>query len=697
MKLIIKLKLVIKVIMGITLLISLTLWNLIQSTRNLMTTTTTSTSASTLLSVGGSSLSSSSSMRSIHINEGHVPAIAVLPLALEREGKVWMANNPTHKSNNNNEGSPAGGMVLLRRDKEQPASLLQNDKPRPAAAARTAANDPSTTSRTDLPYFVLHVGPAKTSNKKLQREFTAWKDVLLQQDNYIYGGKFEVPQQPPLGPSSSSPLAPNMTSVHRALLLTSKCPFSWRLAHYKYNQKKKMKRQRQPKMIHTNDTHASNNATAIGTNTTATTKRKLQTLRIPPCWKALQKQLDSWQGHNVLLSDEEWSLRFFEFAATSSSSGNTTTTTTTSTSTTTSSLGPQPIDWIYLLDALQGRWQVVVVVGYRYLYDWLPAALYQDLQWAPHKPKLNRWPGTQQGGRDILPLMTSLLSDVRVVPQNKDSSDVLVSNIGLHHSHIQHNHHRKNSTAPSSLVSNNNNNNSNIAGASGGRIVSYWDTLDLLKALHQVVIPHNIDIRVFHIPAVATSTTSSIRTSFFCNVLPQATHACHASQWMDDQSSAATTQKEEGERERRDTRRQELFFDALALSAAANSMVDVTRLGRHDVTMAVQDYYRDESIRRQQQQLAPNYTFPLDCPSQEEYEALLQGSLNRERQIRTLLTNTSISTTKVLTATTTTNTPSWNETHHVESYWQAVRQDQFCWINTSAVLFVETVDLWKSL
>jgi hypothetical protein len=638
-------------------------------------------------------------MRSIDNREAYFPEIAIRPLAREWEG---MGNNPTHK-HNNKEGSYAGGMVLLRNDKEQPASILHNDQPRPATAA---ANDQSTTSRNnDLPYFVIHVGPAKTSNKKLQREFTAWKDVLLQQDNYIYGGKFEVPLQLSLqvGPSSSPlpkiKLAPNMTSVHRALLLTSKCPFSWRLAQYKYNQKKR-KRQRQNQMNHTNVTFASSNATT--TNSTAA-KRKLLALRIPPCWKALQKQLDSWQGHNVLLSDEEWSLRFFEFAATSSSSsspGNTNTT-----STITSSLGPQPIDWIYLLDALQGRWQVVVVVGYRYLYDWLPAALHQDLQWAPHKPKLNRWPGTEQGGgRDILPLMTSLLSDVRVVPP-PNNNDVLVSNIGLHHSHIQH-HHHKNNTITSSLASNNN---SNIASSGAGRVVSYWDTLDLLKALHQVVIPHNnIDIRVFHIPSVAPSTTSSIRTSFFCNVLPQATHACHASQWMDDHpnnnaTTTTTSQKEEEGRgrEQRATRRQELYFDTLALAAAAHGLVDVTRLGRHDVSKAVQNYfYQDESIRPRQENLAPNSIFPLDCPSHEEYEVLLQGSLHRERQIRrmmTMMTNTIANTINVLTTTTATNCPSWNETHHVEYYWQAVRQDQFCWINTSAVLFGETIDLWKTL
>jgi hypothetical protein len=50
--------------------------------------------------------------------------------------------------------------------------------------------------------------------------------------------------------------------------------------------------------------------------------------------------------------------------------------------------------------ALAGKWQLLVVVGYRRLYEWLPSAKQQTDRWMPAKRKLNKWP-TDSGRRSI--------------------------------------------------------------------------------------------------------------------------------------------------------------------------------------------------------------------------------------------------------------------------------------------------------
>lgn len=107
----------------------------------------------------------------------------------------------------------------------------------------------------------------------------------------------------------------------------------------------------------------------------------------PLCWQQFLNRLGEFRNmnKNVIISEEWFSVQFATYKG----------------------VGRTSIDWIALQEALQD-WNVLVLVGYRRLFDILPSAKSQWDRWHSHIKALNYWPPL---GRTLEPLFPHVLDD----------------------------------------------------------------------------------------------------------------------------------------------------------------------------------------------------------------------------------------------------------------------------------------------
>jgi hypothetical protein len=119
---------------------------------------------------------------------------------------------------------------------------------------------------------------------------------------------------------------------------------------------------------------------------------------MPPCWQSFLTRLEQLhaQNRNIIMSEEWFSIQFAEYEG----------------------VGRTSVDWAVLKDALRD-WNVLIVVGYRHLFDIMPSAKQQWDRYYPHIKALNDWPPQ---GRTLQPLFPGVLEDPHLgedyVPQN---------------------------------------------------------------------------------------------------------------------------------------------------------------------------------------------------------------------------------------------------------------------------------------
>ena len=142
----------------------------------------------------------------------------------------------------------------------------------------------------------------------------------------------------------------------------------------------------------------------------------------------------------------------------------------------------------------------------------------------------------------------------------------------------------------------------------------------------------------------------SIRSTFLCRVVPFAPNACRQSQ-IDDANVEETHWNGE----------ESLFYDAIATEAAGRGWFDKSKFDRHQVVLALRDYFENERGGN------PN-NLPLICPNSTQLEVLLERSLVKEQQI---LTEHVAETMK---------------DEHIDGFWKAVARNKFCWINVDETL-----------
>jgi hypothetical protein len=327
-----------------------------------------------------------------------------------------------------------------------------------------------------LPYFVIHIGPPKTATSSLQLELTERHDRnLLAADNYMYVGAYMKDGKLMHHTTYSTS---NTTTAIKQAMTDLDCQAA----------------------VHK----------ARKTNT-ATTGSSTSSGVYPPCWQNFLHALDESQGQNILLSQEIMSFRLIRTDA-----------------------GPAPVDWVALKQALSGRWNLLVVVGYRRLMEWLPSAKQQNERWNALKPAMNNWPKYgNQPGRPIPPIFPHV----------------------LHHlSYIDGSQRR-----PKWLLQKN-------------RKFRYLYVNNVIELLNSHEVP--FQILNLHEP-------EPLFVTFFCNVLPGAETNCAVSRQL----------AVDGVREKRANREQSVAYDILATAAAGRGLVDRSVWTRHAVALAAREYH----------------------------------------------------------------------------------------------------------
>ena len=275
------------------------------------------------------------------------------------------------------------------------------------------------------------------------------------------------------------------------------------------------------------------------------------------------------------------------------------------------------VDWIALAELLaEVDFQPLVLIGYRRLYDILPSAKQQWDRWTSTQLSLNAWPGQRHParpnmptavGRTLQPLFPQILEDTR-----------------LYDNYVPR-------RIPGTIQ---------------------WSYTDYLV---KIIRPH-LPVRLLNMHMVTPE--MSLRTYFLCHVLPYAPASC-AQSMADDTTDPETRYNKE----------ESLFYDAIACGAAERKWFNTTAYQRHNVVLALQQYYKEEHGGNIQADV------PISCPPRDQLDVLLERSLAKEEQLWPPHL-----------------VEAWRE-DHVAGFEAAVAKNKFCWIDVNATL--NTQDHWK--
>lgn len=282
-------------------------------------------------------------------------------------------------------------------------------------------------------------------------------------------------------------------------------------------------------------------------------------------------------------------------------------------------------DYHALQEALGKDWDVTVIVGYRPLFQWLRSDLFQRYRLDRRQAWKNSWPGSG-GGKEIPTLFPTYFRYEQW--------------FGLY----------------------------------GHRFTDF--VID--NAVGRV------HVRVLHLGQQVAEASSSLRTKFVCDILPDAPVTCAHSQSMDVSAAAAadaaataaaqTTTKTTATvmNAHHDDEQLLRHCDHLVVRAAALGWIDTDLYGRDDVRMALKNYTLH--LQRSSESL-PKNDFHLSCPSKQELQEFLELSLRMERKCLGEAWATQV------------------ESHTREEFDADVQTGVFCNVNVDATLENEP---WKS-
>lgn len=194
--------------------------------------------------------------------------------------------------------------------------------------------------------------------------------------------------------------------------------------------------------------------------------------------------------------------------------------------------GQGPVDWMALKDNLGDQVDIVIILGYRRFFEWLPSAFQQIFRWTPAKNKLNAWPGQRRGVRIPEPIL----------PNNWKS------------------------LSPRTLL--------------------YSNVMDLVRSIdgHLPVVLFNLHDHRFEDQS-AENKGASVLSRFICQSLVEAgaemTHSC-------SESLARDRNMTDGEVVLNPE--QTLFYDALVVAAWQKGLVRDVKLLRHNVAKRAEEF-----------------------------------------------------------------------------------------------------------
>jgi hypothetical protein len=354
----------------------------------------------------------------------------------------------------------------------------------------------NTEANASLPYFVIHMGPPKTATSSLQEELTArhYRN-LLAADNYVYTGAYMKDGQLMRFDTYSTSNSKNKSKNNNATraIKQAMTDLECQAAVHK---------------ARTSSNH--HTATTYDYNATIISSRS-DDWYPPSCWQHFLRALDEFQGRNILISQEIMSFRLIRTDA-----------------------GLAPVDWVALQQALSGRWNLLVVVAYRRLTEWLPSAKQQNERWNALKPAMNNWPGYgNRPGKRIQPIFPHVLHHLSCIDGSQRPPKWL----------------RKNNRKFRYLYVNN--------------------VLELLSA-------HGVPVQILNLHR-----PEPLLVTFFCHVLPGAETNCAVSRQL----------AVDGNSEKRANREQSVAYDILATAAAVLGLVDRSVWARHTVAVAAREHH----------------------------------------------------------------------------------------------------------
>lgn len=226
------------------------------------------------------------------------------------------------------------------------------------------------------------------------------------------------------------------------------------------------------------------------------------------CWNEMMELLKPLRGTNIFLSDEEFGFRWTDFPE-----------------------GESPIDWISLQKDIGKHWNILAIIGYRRLHEWIPSARQQNDRW--FKGRRNRrimdWPSPHGKGSHLSPLFPMVLEYPQI------SGNDVTPKFWFH-----------------------------------------YFTDDILRNLQNYRIPYKM-FHMYH--------KEPLRSFFLCNILPDAPLSCAESRRLDlvrEEMRANPAQTES------------LYYDAVATHAAARGWVDTVHFTRHEAAEVLQLYQETE-------------------------------------------------------------------------------------------------------
>ena len=149
---------------------------------------------------------------------------------------------------------------------------------------------------------------------------------------------------------------------------------------------------------------------------------------------------------------------------------------------------------------------------------------------------------------------------------------------------------------------------------------------------------------------------SGLTSSFLCDILPEADHSCQYSRKMEKDGSTT-------ERVLNPSSDHPLFYDALAIAAYEAGLINGTLYKRPEVADIIQHYHMVTL------NMSSWFDLPLNCPTQSQYDGMLNLSLSLEEELVPQFANL----------------PSTEEEHR-RSFWEQVETKKFCWVDTESVL-----------
>ena len=359
-----------------------------------------------------------------------------------------------------------------------------------------------------------------------------------------------------------------------------------------------------------------------------------------PCWGQFVQQLQAYKekGNNIIFSDEAMSNRIARVKR----------------------YRPNvPYPFYSLKTILEHLgWDVRILIIHRPLYDYLPSVYVEQYKIGPSKVLLSRWfgddttIGTNSTTSSICPSQNG-----RVIPKPFDSKpqtkEITIANL------LEEN--QKLYSTPAQVV--------------------------------EIFLEKRFNIIVVDMMEKFTSNKNGKEFDFIqyiiCEIFPNTLNTCNALLLHNEgtESSSSSITSAAGAAEKVEMSKSEiiqklnpslsLHYDSIAVEACRKGIINGSQISREVARSTIQRYHEIDLG------LKPN-DLPLDCPNDDQYNHILNASLDHQKRICNQLQLLELDVDGIESKC---SQKAKNMTHHQDQFWKSVNEKKkFCSVNVSLVL-----------